>query len=64
LHNILSIDLSKAVSSLTETVRSLDAYSEVQPRAADVIPANPAAQVPGATATPSDSDATKGGGNP
>jgi hypothetical protein len=63
LHNILSIDVGKAIASLTETVRSLDAYSEVQPGAADVLPVNPTAQVPGATATPPDGDTTKASGN-
>lgn len=59
LHNILSVDLTKAIAFLTETVSTLDAYSEVMPSSAGDLAA-PSATVPPAAEGP---DAEKGGGS-
>jgi len=46
LHNILSIDLTKAIASLGETAKTLDAYSEAPPGMGEVIPTTTGAQIP------------------
>jgi len=62
LHNILSIDLTKAIASLSETVKTLDAYSEAPPATGDAIPTGAGAQVPSATTTTPDDGGKQGGG--
>ena len=61
LHNILSIDLGKAVASLGETVNTLDAYSEVMPTGTDVLPATSGAPTPAATTAANDTGTKEGG---
>jgi hypothetical protein len=62
LHNILSIDLTKAIASLSETVKTLDAYSEAPPATGDTIPTSTGAEIPSATTSSTDGGGKKEGG--
>jgi hypothetical protein len=62
LHNILSIDLTKAIASLSETVKTLDAYSEAPPAMGDPIPTSTGSEIPSAATPSADGGGKKEGG--